>query len=88
MVSAIDPQAIEDLRAMNPGDDSFLRELIQIYLEDSPARIVEIEQSLNRVTPSVSPARRTASRAVPPTLARISCVRSASRSSESAAQVC
>jgi HPt (histidine-containing phosphotransfer) domain-containing protein len=46
MVTAIDPQAIEDLRAMNPGDDSFLRELIQIYLEDSPARIAEIEQSL------------------------------------------
>ena len=48
MVSAIDPQAIEDLRAMNPGDDSFLRELIQIYLEDSPARIDEIEQSLKQ----------------------------------------
>lgn len=31
---------------MNPGDDSFLRELVQIYLEDSPLRIAEIEQSL------------------------------------------
>jgi HPt (histidine-containing phosphotransfer) domain-containing protein len=48
MVSPIDPQAIEELRAMNPGDDSFLRELIQIYLEDSPQRIAEIESSLEQ----------------------------------------
>jgi HPt (histidine-containing phosphotransfer) domain-containing protein len=46
MATPIELQAIEDLRAMNPGDDSFLRELIQIYLEDSPQRIAEIEQSL------------------------------------------
>ena len=31
---------------MNPGDDSFLRDLIQIFLEDSPQRIAEIELSL------------------------------------------
>ena len=31
---------------MNPGDDSFLRDLIQIYLDDSPQRIAEIELSL------------------------------------------
>ena len=48
MVSPIDPQSIEELRAMNPGDDSFLRELIQIYLEDSPLRIAEIELSLEQ----------------------------------------
>jgi len=46
MASPIDPQAIEELRAMNPGDDSFLRELIQIFLEDSPQRIAEIELCL------------------------------------------
>ena len=46
MASIIDSQAIEELRAMNPGDDSFLRELIQIYLDDSPQCIAEIEESL------------------------------------------
>ena len=45
-MSTIDPQAIEELRSLNPEDDSFLRDLIQIYLEDSPQRIAEIEQSL------------------------------------------
>lgn len=45
-VSPLDPQAIEDLRALNPDDVSFLRELIQIYLDDSPKQIAEIEQSL------------------------------------------
>lgn len=48
MVSPIDPQAIEELRAMNPDDDSFLRELVQIYLEDSPQRIAEIDLSLEQ----------------------------------------
>lgn len=43
----IDPQAIENLRNLDPeGDDGFLRELIQIFLEDTPQRIGELEQSL------------------------------------------
>lgn len=43
----IDLQAIENLRALNPGDnDEFLREIVSIYLEDTPARIAEMEQSL------------------------------------------
>lgn len=43
----IDPEALENLRALNPGDnDEFLREIVGIYLEDTPARIVELEQSL------------------------------------------
>lgn len=43
----IDPQAIENLRALNPDDgDEFLREIIGIYLEDTPLRIAELEQSL------------------------------------------
>jgi len=42
----IDPASLLALRAMNPGDDSFLREIIQIFLDDSPARISEIEQGL------------------------------------------
>ncbi|MBI5768833.1 MAG: Hpt domain-containing protein [Verrucomicrobia bacterium] len=43
----IDPQAIENLRALNPGDnDEFLREIIGIFLEDTPQRVAELEQSL------------------------------------------
>jgi HPt (histidine-containing phosphotransfer) domain-containing protein len=42
----IDPQAIENLRALNPGDnDEFLREIAGIFLEDTPMRIAELEQS-------------------------------------------
>lgn len=44
----IDPQAIENLRALNPGDnDEFLREIAAIFLEDTPLRIAELSQSLN-----------------------------------------
>lgn len=43
----IDPQAIENLRALNPGDnDEFLRELVTIFLEDVPLRFAELDQSL------------------------------------------
>jgi HPt (histidine-containing phosphotransfer) domain-containing protein len=43
----IDPAAIENLRALNPGDqDEFLREITGIFLEDTPRRITELEQSL------------------------------------------
>ena len=43
----IDPQAIENLRALNPGDnDEFLREITGIFLEDTPLRITELDQSL------------------------------------------
>lgn len=45
--SVIDPQAIESLRALNPGDnDEFLREIAGIFLEDTPQRIAELDQSL------------------------------------------
>ena len=44
----IDPQAIEDLRALNPEDPAFLRELIDLFVLDVPARITEIEQALAR----------------------------------------
>ena len=41
--SVIDPQAIENLRALNPGDnDEFLREIVGIFLEDTPQRLVEL----------------------------------------------
>jgi HPt (histidine-containing phosphotransfer) domain-containing protein len=43
----IDPQAIDNLRALNPGDnDEFLREIAGIFLEDTPQRIAELTQSL------------------------------------------
>jgi histidine phosphotransfer protein HptB len=43
----IDPEAIETLRALNPGDnDEFLREITGIFLEDTPVRISELEHSL------------------------------------------
>jgi HPt (histidine-containing phosphotransfer) domain-containing protein len=42
----LDPQAIENLRALNPGDnDEFLREIAGIFLEDTPRRVGELEQS-------------------------------------------
>lgn len=45
--SVIDPQAIENLRGLNPGDnDDFLREITGIFLEDTPLRIAELDQSL------------------------------------------
>ncbi len=45
--SVIDLQAIENLRALNPGDnDEFLREITGIFLEDTPLRIAELDQSL------------------------------------------
>ena len=45
--TVIDPQAIENLRSLNPGDnDEFLREITGIFLEDTPLRIAELEESL------------------------------------------
>jgi HPt (histidine-containing phosphotransfer) domain-containing protein len=45
-MSALDSHAIDELRELNLSDDSFLRDLIQIFLEDCPHRLVEIEQAL------------------------------------------
>lgn len=43
----IDPEAIENLRALNPDDgDGFLRDIVGIFLEDTPARIAELRQAL------------------------------------------
>ncbi len=41
----IDPQAIDNLRALNPGDDDqFVREIIGMFLDDTPLRIAELDQ--------------------------------------------
>jgi HPt (histidine-containing phosphotransfer) domain-containing protein len=43
----LDPRAIENLRTINPDDGGeFLRELIDIFLADTPQRITEIEQAI------------------------------------------
>jgi histidine phosphotransfer protein HptB len=43
----IDPLAIENLRALSPGDDdAFLREIANMFLEDTPLRIAELNESL------------------------------------------
>ncbi|MBI5691711.1 MAG: Hpt domain-containing protein [Verrucomicrobia bacterium] len=45
--SVLDPQAIENLRALNPGDnDEFLREIAGIFMEDTPKRLGELDTSL------------------------------------------
>lgn len=43
---ALDPTAIANLRALSPEDPGFLRELIEIYLEDTPKRLAEVESAL------------------------------------------
>lgn len=44
----IDPEAIENLRALDDegGGDTFLREVIEIFKEDTPLRIQEMRDSL------------------------------------------
>ena len=43
----IDPQSIENLRALNPDDnDEFLREIAGIFFEDTPLRLTELDDSL------------------------------------------
>jgi HPt (histidine-containing phosphotransfer) domain-containing protein len=45
----LDPGAIESLRSLSPdADGAFLRELIEIYLQDTPARLAELEAALAR----------------------------------------
>jgi len=45
--AVLDPQSIENLRALNPGDnDAFLREIVGIFLEDTPVRLVELDEGL------------------------------------------
>jgi HPt (histidine-containing phosphotransfer) domain-containing protein len=43
----IDPHAIDSLRELNPGDGgAFLREIVAIYIEDTPNRIDEMKRAL------------------------------------------
>jgi HPt (histidine-containing phosphotransfer) domain-containing protein len=43
----LDPSAIESLRSLSPdADGAFLRELIEIFLQDTPERMAELEAAL------------------------------------------
>jgi HPt (histidine-containing phosphotransfer) domain-containing protein len=43
----LDQEAIDNLRALDPdGGDTFLREIVGIFFEDTPLRIAEIDKSL------------------------------------------
>lgn len=43
----IDPQAIENLRALDPeSGDEFLKEIIGIFVDDTPKRIAELDEAL------------------------------------------
>jgi histidine phosphotransfer protein HptB len=43
----IDPDSIANLRDLNPGDGgAFLREIVGIYIEDTPLRIAELRKFL------------------------------------------
>ena len=45
--SIIDPAAIENLRALTPGDNGeFLREIVGIFVTDMPERLRELDESL------------------------------------------
>jgi HPt (histidine-containing phosphotransfer) domain-containing protein len=46
-LSPIDPDAIANLRELNPGDNGeFLREIVGIYIEDTPKRIADLKACL------------------------------------------
>ncbi len=46
-VPPINPQALDELRALSPGDDdAFVREIVALYLADTPLRFAELDRSL------------------------------------------
>ncbi|HKB91654.1 MAG TPA: Hpt domain-containing protein [Opitutaceae bacterium] len=44
--SPVDPESLQSLRDITPGDPGFLNEIITLFLEDTPARIAEISDCL------------------------------------------
>jgi len=43
----VDPEAIANLRSLCPDDgDAFLKEILSIFIDDTPARIAELRTSL------------------------------------------
>jgi len=47
-IPILDPAAIETLRSLSPEEPGFLRELVGIYLQDTPQRLNELETALAR----------------------------------------
>jgi len=46
-LQTLDPAAIESLRSLSPDSDgSFLRELVEIYLQDTPLRFADLDAAL------------------------------------------
>jgi HPt (histidine-containing phosphotransfer) domain-containing protein len=43
---AVDSETVNALKDLNPEDPNFLRELIDMFMQDVPERIAEIEQAL------------------------------------------
>lgn len=44
----LDPEAIDNLRALGAeGDDSFLKEIIAIFIDDTPIRLAELRQAFD-----------------------------------------
>jgi HPt (histidine-containing phosphotransfer) domain-containing protein len=48
MTSPIDPHAIAALRAIAPDEPNFLRELIDVFLADTPARLADMTRALEQ----------------------------------------
>ena len=44
--ATIDPQALEGLRELSPDDPAFLRELIDLFIQDVADRFAELERAL------------------------------------------
>lgn len=43
----IDPQALDNLRALSPGDDdAFVKEICGIFVEDTPRRLTELDEGV------------------------------------------
>jgi HPt (histidine-containing phosphotransfer) domain-containing protein len=50
----LNPDAIQALRDLSPeGDSEFLRELIAIYLSDTPKQLVQLEEAITRQDPAL-----------------------------------
>jgi len=43
---AVDAATVAGLKDLNPDDPNFLRELVDLFLQDVPERVAEIEQAL------------------------------------------
>jgi HPt (histidine-containing phosphotransfer) domain-containing protein len=43
---AVDAETVAGLRDLSPDDPNFLRELIDMFVQDVPTRLAEIEQAL------------------------------------------